>query len=874
MIAKHKINFESELLRNFEKVAIKKGIVVPDKIQKVASIKESFNPSDDLQKDFNRLITGLRAKGYEEEADSIEDGFFIHKQAEVHLYNAFDTDGEDLLEFAHPDGEFSIGDSEYGKIETLLTTHKKILDKIMKMPTGKYASLEKIARSNGLVKTADDYQKAQQWIEKNVKRAANVLFDQIFNIIKQNLTNTSHLKAITWNKNNLYSNKKEINNYFINDIYNLIIRELRDHSNDPEDYMFQLSEYIKKRVSEEVPKIAKKRIGFSLLEILHEIMTGKALVGKVKSYNDNSLDSSKDKKKRDLRHETLAKMWHNWMSNVVRFLSYWLEANKKHKSYNDLKTLRSYYYKSVKRLEKLFSSDYGYIFENMLYVVTPLLSGRVIEDMSELIAAIKYKKEQYEKWKKTASIKNNLIRTGSPTFESVNRGDVGEQPGAGSPAPTNTGGGSRAVGQTKAIQLALLDLAKYGTKHPKAFLPIVTEALYMKPYGARGGFGSLTKEALRYAEIIRKHYKKTNVGVITQTNTPETLKNVKALLTAIKGGKDGEDKKGVIGMYHDVPVGFRDLLSLRSFYEWGISNTLLSQLDHYGKEYIIVQSFTKLIGKLKGHAEGLIKGSKDKKERNKNILFMREINGLLQSWMLLYKKLVIGNNGNHPGVVYLNQLGEAPPLFTGKLDGERRDYRGDRGDSSRSSRRRSSGEGIQVRFISDSGSFNFSAEDVAKGIDPPISSIIDLNDERWEMDEKFVLDYYGWRGANPNALARKRFGKGMPVKEMNERLVQYMKNLGPNYPKRKEAYETFRRNLIGNTPEYRFKRFLGHLSEQISTVFNEWESTVTDREARRSTVPRSGKDAERWQNLISKFFDTMARNESANRSRGRSRYRS
>src|ERR1700748_170807 len=101
MIFKHKPLSESIVMKEFEKVAVSKGLVKGENLSKTASIKSSLNPTDSLFIDMINLATGLREQGFEKEAESLEEKLFVYKQAEAHLYRAVDEDADDLLDFAH-----------------------------------------------------------------------------------------------------------------------------------------------------------------------------------------------------------------------------------------------------------------------------------------------------------------------------------------------------------------------------------------------------------------------------------------------------------------------------------------------------------------------------------------------------------------------------------------------------------------------------------------------------------------------------------------------------------------------------------------------------------------------------------------------------
>lgn len=100
--------------------------------EKKASIKPSFTEK------ILKLSEKLRNSGYTNQAESLENTFVIYKQAESVdpklLYRAHDETGEDLIEFAHPDGDVEIAPAknQYGHIETPISQHKKIIDIVQK----------------------------------------------------------------------------------------------------------------------------------------------------------------------------------------------------------------------------------------------------------------------------------------------------------------------------------------------------------------------------------------------------------------------------------------------------------------------------------------------------------------------------------------------------------------------------------------------------------------------------------------------------------------------------------------------------------------------------------------------------------------------
>ena len=105
-------------------------------------IADKTNREPTLNEKIVSLCTKLRSDGFEKQAESLESKFLAYKAASTHLYRAHDEDGEDLVDFAHPDGAVKVEDAakDLGHVETVVTRHKKIVDVVNKTPTGKLAS--------------------------------------------------------------------------------------------------------------------------------------------------------------------------------------------------------------------------------------------------------------------------------------------------------------------------------------------------------------------------------------------------------------------------------------------------------------------------------------------------------------------------------------------------------------------------------------------------------------------------------------------------------------------------------------------------------------------------------------------------------------
>ncbi len=158
MTLKHIKFIDSPVMRELERQAIKKGTFQPqvEEIVKQASLPLKYAASGNIYDDMFVLVKGLRVIGLEQEASSLEDKIILHKQAETHLYRVIDEDGEDLLEFAHPNGNTHIADAkdENGDVETGLSAHNKIIQILNTQPTGKVAKI--LSNTNYILKKAQE----------------------------------------------------------------------------------------------------------------------------------------------------------------------------------------------------------------------------------------------------------------------------------------------------------------------------------------------------------------------------------------------------------------------------------------------------------------------------------------------------------------------------------------------------------------------------------------------------------------------------------------------------------------------------------------------------------------------------------------------
>lgn len=153
MTYKH-INFQdSETMRSLVKVAHEKGMIKEDSdvLKALSKAVKSAKALDlaattDVKENLLKLCAGLRTKGFAAYANKIEDRIAQLKIAETHMYNVHDETGEDLLEFAHPEGspEVAPAENDEGTLEDLIEQHKKVKEIAEKSASTKMTKAEAI----------------------------------------------------------------------------------------------------------------------------------------------------------------------------------------------------------------------------------------------------------------------------------------------------------------------------------------------------------------------------------------------------------------------------------------------------------------------------------------------------------------------------------------------------------------------------------------------------------------------------------------------------------------------------------------------------------------------------------------------------------
>ena len=146
MTFKHNKFEDSPVMRSLEKLAQEKGLIKNDPLHKVASrsAKANLTPSQDLMENLIKLCDGLRAEGLYAFANEIETSFLMYKKAEA-MYA--DSNGEDIINQAHPKGSPKLDVEGDGVVETIIDRHLKMIEVVEKRPTGKLTNAKEIIRA-------------------------------------------------------------------------------------------------------------------------------------------------------------------------------------------------------------------------------------------------------------------------------------------------------------------------------------------------------------------------------------------------------------------------------------------------------------------------------------------------------------------------------------------------------------------------------------------------------------------------------------------------------------------------------------------------------------------------------------------------------
>lgn len=130
---KHDKLSNSEVMKEFEKVAYDKGMIKDNSIANAAKRIKGDIKSDNLISNLFGFANRLKQEGFDKYAMELEKKIMAYQVSKI----AGEKDGEKLLEFAHPEGSPNVGDGEDGNVENLIDQHKKMVEVARKSPMSK-----------------------------------------------------------------------------------------------------------------------------------------------------------------------------------------------------------------------------------------------------------------------------------------------------------------------------------------------------------------------------------------------------------------------------------------------------------------------------------------------------------------------------------------------------------------------------------------------------------------------------------------------------------------------------------------------------------------------------------------------------------------
>lgn len=181
---------------------------------------------NNIYNDVSVLVKKLKDSNYTDLSTNLEHKLNVYKFAEKHLYNVFDEEGKDIIEFAHRDGDADMVDAsgDLGMVETPLSVHEKVEKVFYKKPTGKYAEIETVVKMAAEALGID--------LIKNAQDANQDTTNPMEDVDETGLSATDKNKIIIINKEIDKTQKK------INNIINSIIASFNGNFQFTENLIF------------------------------------------------------------------------------------------------------------------------------------------------------------------------------------------------------------------------------------------------------------------------------------------------------------------------------------------------------------------------------------------------------------------------------------------------------------------------------------------------------------------------------------------------------------------------------------------------------------------------------------------------------------
>lgn len=869
-IAKTGGNFlDSEIMRSLEKVAIKRGLVEPEPMEKTAAAPQQLKTSGDLHADLISLVASLRERGYEAEADSLEDKVHVYKMAKDKYKKLCD---EELVDSAHPEGDAEVAPSaeDYGKVETITSTQKKILDKVRKMPTGKLASAANQMRA--LLK-----QSKAGWADKS-KYMTSELISKGDSLIMQSAT---HAKVKTF-------------------VAGLIDGDLVDEVNwkDEAEGWGDDSEssYVASKLQPILVAHLKKWVRYGWEPISHLSYLNQSM-----SFNRSSVASGGELDVHSLWQEAGGSVGFvaGAKSGKIKLfpeVAAKVEAAKKEEVEGSGKEARGH----------------GVSYESLNGKATALRNIRGKDDIHEnnrekarelenhtnkLVQAIKNSKTypklrallknlmpnvEWEKYKDSVDIKRLLrkeegaiqqwidVLDSKESYKKADRLDALRKLAQTTPPPSNED--KKTVPKADYLGLQIQKELKALADAYEKRGGNADYASQMRDTGAPG-FGGQVREALSYAEKVREEVGAKDVAKIEQQRSQATLASLQKLRAHLEKGSGQLGRPaGSVGVYkkesgEQIPVTKSDVMSAWHFYNWALENGELDPEDYQGEPVFNMQKFTDVILKVRNSAAVQVQNATDRQDRKAKLYFLRAITHVAKDYTnaaMTSGATKQGPDGKQPTTMRVADLkSSGAPGGSGQA--------GHAGSGKRPYGVIPTDEDgmmtspMQIEFIDMKKPGSIGGLPAKEY--PPITRWIDLSNAHWwDMPETDQLDFKNWETADPRSLAGSMFG------DVGSWPPHIQKSVGQSLQQNAAAIQQnpeIANKLYGQAALAAFRDFMRRLGANISKVRAAYSDSVETPEARRQLISRSDKDAQQWIKMLQEKENRLMR---GGRSRRRRRY--
>jgi hypothetical protein len=833
---------DSEVMQILEKVAIKRGLITPEPMEKTASAPKPLKATSDVHTDLISLVDSLRERGYEHEASALEDKIYVYKMAKDQYKKLCD---EELVDSAHPEGDAEVAPSkeDYGKVETITSAQKKILDKVRKMPTGKLASMA--AQMSAILKTAEDV---------DIDQVKAVLKDTVYQILQ-----TEEVDNVVWGP--------DLDEWYATDngeaehiatmarapVHDFILKKKEDFGVDPAELLDLIKLQALKYYTQKGP-------WGDLVE--NDVIDFKALLsamfgGKIPLLSLTTAIKEKAKKKEEGAGSGKPARTHgvsaDGLKKILRQMRILITDPD---TDEDNRSVAEGAEKYLTNLINAVEQSKGLIrLSAVLQKLMPKIDfeGKSIYAIQGVLNRDAQKMQQWLDIIKKKSSRHDVLKKLSQW-----------EPPKSDKKTDDKKPSQQADYLGIKIQQELKVLADaYEKRGGKA-----DYTSQMRDTGAPG-YGSQVAEALSYAEKVRQETGAKDLPVIEQQRSAATLANLQKLRAHIESGKGQLGQaSSVIGEYikesgEKIPVAKSDILSAWHFYNWAVENGELPYEDYNGEAAVNLQAFTKVITDVKNNALVQVQNAKDREEKRAKLYFVKAMNHVGTSY---YRAAVAagalkqGPDGKQPETMRVSDLKTTGAPRSSGVGGMGQPGQGGAGPFGMIAVNEAGqlASPVQVQFIDMNSPGSIGAGFPAKDF-PPITRYLDLGNSYWwgtDMPETDVLDFYNWETADAQSIAGSMFtsANSWPQHIRNavgQRLQENAQLIAKNPGIANQLYD--------EATKMAFYDFLRRLKAKISDVRAKYTDSIENPQVRQKLVPRSNKDAQAWIRTLNAKMDQLQR---------------